>query len=69
MYGAFNSSQRPAKPAQRKDLLFLLFAQDIHRRRVNPPSQSMSGSVIPLAGFQVSTDGRFWVSTEAVFQN
>src|SRR5262249_6109963 len=33
---------RPAKPAQRNDLLLLRFAQDIHRRRVNPPSQSMS---------------------------
>jgi hypothetical protein len=28
-----------AEPAQRDDLLFLFFGQDIHRRRVNPPSQ------------------------------
>src|SRR5690349_14060356 len=29
-----------------------------------PPPQSMSGSIIPLAAFQASTDGRFWVSPE-----
>jgi hypothetical protein len=45
-------------------LLFLFFAQDIHRRRVNPPLQAMSWSAIPLAAFQVSTDGRFGVSPE-----
>ena len=26
----------------------------------------MSGSTIPLAAFQVSTDGRFWVSPEVL---
>jgi hypothetical protein len=63
--GFLDAPQRPAQPAQRDDLLFLFFAQDIHRRRVNPPLQSMSWSAIPLAAFQVSTDGRFWVSPEA----
>lgn len=28
---------RPPKPAQRKDLLFLFFAEYIHRPRINPP--------------------------------
>jgi hypothetical protein len=66
LYGAFDPSQRPAKPAQRKVLLFLFFAQDIHRRRIYPPLQLMSGSATSLAAFQVSTDGRFWVSPEDI---
>jgi len=45
-------------------LLFLFFAQDIHRRRVNPHHSQCPGSAIPLAASQVSTDGRFWVSPE-----
>jgi hypothetical protein len=59
VYGSFNPPQGPAKSAQRKDLLFLFFAQDIHRRRINPRYSQCPGSAIPLAAFQVSTDGRF----------
>ena len=65
MYGSFNPPQRPAKPAERKDLLFVFFAQDIHRRRIILRLSQCPGSAISLAAFQVSTDGRFWVSAEA----
>jgi Nucleotidyl transferase AbiEii toxin, Type IV TA system len=64
VYGSFNPPQGPAKSAQRKDLLFLFFAQDIHRRRIILRLSQCPGSAIPLAAFQVSTDGRFWVSAE-----
>jgi len=63
--GSFNPPQGPAKTAQRKDLLFLFFAQDIHRRRIILRLSQCPGSAISLAAFQVSTDGRFWVSAEA----
>jgi hypothetical protein len=56
--------QRPANLAQGKDLLFLFFAQEIHRRRVILRHSQCPGSPIPLAAFQVSTDGRFRVSPE-----
>ena len=65
VYGSFNPPQGPAKSSQRKDLLFLFFAQDIHRRRIIPRLSQCPGSAISLAAFQVSTDGRFWVSAEA----
>ena len=45
-------------------MLFVFFAQDIHRRRIILRLSQCPGSAIPLAAFQVSTDGRFWVSTE-----
>src|SRR5215471_13688349 len=59
MYASLNAPQRPAKPAQRKDLLFLFFAQDIHRRRVNlrhsqclvPLSRWPLFRCPPMAGF------------------
>jgi hypothetical protein len=51
--------------AGRKDLLFVFFAQDIHRRRIILRLSQCPGSAIPLAAFQVSTGGRFWVSPEA----
>ena len=65
MYGSFNPPQGPAKSAQRKDLLLLFFAQDIHRRRIILRLSQCPGSAISLAAFQVSTDGGFWVSAEA----
>jgi hypothetical protein len=42
-------------------LLFVFFAQDIHRRRIILRLSQCPGSPNPLAAFQVSTDGRFWV--------
>ena len=51
-------------PAQ--GLVFLFFAQDIHRRRIILRLSQCPGSAISLAAFQVSTDGRIWVSPEAV---
>jgi hypothetical protein len=64
VYGSFNPPQGPAKPAERKDLLFVFFAQDIHRRRIILRLSQCPGSASPLAAFQVSADGRFWVSAE-----
>ena len=59
-----NAPQRPSQPPQRDDLLFLFFVQDIAhidggyrpRVRVNVLDCGLS-----LAGFQVTTYGRFWV--------
>ena len=45
-------------------MLFLFFAQDIHRRRVTLRYSQCPGSAISLAAFQLSTHGRFWVSPE-----
>ena len=61
-----NAPQRPAHSPQRDDLLFLFFAQDIaHVTESNLPARFNVPIQLPsLAGFQVSTDGRFWVSTE-----
>ena len=57
--------QRPSQPPQRDDLLFLFFAQDIaHLTEPNSSPVQFPDSTIPLAGFQVSTHGRFWVSPE-----
>ena len=53
------------QPPQRDNLLFLFFAQDIaHVTERNSPSVQCPDSAISLAGFQVSTYGRFWVSPE-----
>jgi hypothetical protein len=45
-----------------KDLLFLLFVQDIgHAHGAHePPRESMSRTLLSLAGFQVIFIGRFW---------
>src|SRR5450631_3899716 len=51
------------EPAQGNHLLFLLFVQDIaHVTEGLPRQLQCPGSAISLAGFQVSTYGRFWVS-------
>src|SRR5262249_38748344 len=51
--------------SQCDDLLFLFFAQDIaHVTERNSPPVQCPDSAISLAGFQVSTYGRFWVSPE-----
>jgi hypothetical protein len=65
MRRSLNAPQRPSQPSQRDDLLFLLFAQDIaHLTERNSPPVQCPVSAISLAGFQVSTHGRFWVSPE-----
>src|ERR1700732_3360526 len=64
---SFNAPQRPSQSSQRDDLLFLFFAQDIaHVTERNSPPVQCPDSAISLAGFQVSTYGRFWVSPEAL---
>jgi hypothetical protein len=60
-----NAPQRPSQPPQRNDLLFLFFAQDIHSTEGIPPSSLMSWALAPLAAFQVTLIGRFWVIPEA----
>ena len=59
--------QRPAKPSQCYDLLFLFLAQDIAHadREVKLSSESMSWVSVSLAAFQVTINGRFWVIPEA----
>jgi hypothetical protein len=65
MRRSLDAPQRPAQPSQRDDLLFLFFAQDIaHVTERNAPPVQCPDSAISLAGFQVSTYGRFWVSPE-----
>jgi len=64
--GLLDTPQRPPQLPQRDNLLFLLFAQDIAHVTEAPFRQaSMSGPLLsPLAAFQVSLNGRFWVSPE-----
>src|ERR1700730_12800791 len=65
MRRSLNAPQRPSQSPQRDDLLFLFFAQDIaHLTKRNSPPVQCPDSAISLAGFQVSTNGRFWVSPE-----
>ena len=65
MRRSLDAPQRPSQPSQRDDLLFLFFAQDIaHVTERNSPPVQCPDSAISLAGFQVSTEGRFWVSPE-----
>ncbi len=61
-----DAPQRPSETAQCQNLFPLLSAQDVcHRggRPRLPPRVNVRGSP-PLAGFQPSTIGRFWASTE-----
>jgi len=64
--GLFNPTKRPAKLAQRDDLLLLFFAQDIAQGDRGYSSR-LSNVLIAfsLAGFQVTTIGRLWVTAEA----
>jgi len=62
---SLDAPQRPAQLPQRNDLLFLLFAQDIHSTEGNPPVTECPGSARPLAGFQVTLIGRLWMIPEA----
>jgi len=63
----FDVPQRPAQSPQRHYLLFLVLAQDVaHPQRwTRSPPVGVNVSVLRVvAGFQVSINGRFWVSTE-----
>jgi len=59
----------PAQPPQGEDLLFLVVSQDVgHAGGMSTltPAASTSWGVAYVTGrFQLSTTGRFWVSTEA----
>ena len=63
--GLLNPTQRPAQLAQRDDLFLLLFVQDI--AHIDGGYSSVRVNVLTtfsLAGFQVTTIGRFWVTAE-----
>ncbi len=63
-----DAPKRPAQPAKCQYLLSFLVAQDVcHglRETTSARRPSTSQALTPLAAFQTSTYGRFWVSTEA----
>jgi hypothetical protein len=62
--GLLNTPQRPSQSPQRNDLLFLFFAQDIHSTEGKPHVIVNVLASVPLAGFQVTLIGRFWVIPE-----
>ena len=65
--GFLDAPERPAKSPERHDLLLSLLVQDLahgrHGARGSGGRQRL-GRLCVVAGFQVSIDGRFWVSTE-----
>src|SRR6266545_1443265 len=64
----FDTPERPAQPPQGQNLLLSVVSQDVgHADGESTLSTAAStswGAATSLAGFQVSTTGRFWVSTE-----
>jgi len=57
---------RPSQPPQGDDLVLLFFAQDIAPLDGGPiPRRGQCPESAPLAGFQVTLNGRFWVTPEA----
>ena len=67
--GVFDAPQRPAEAPQRQDLLSFLFGQDVAHTGQEPSvpdRRQRLGALSEMAGFQLSTNGRIWVSTEAV---
>ena len=65
--GLFDAPERPAESPQRQNLLSFLVSQDVahaaQERRV-PRRRQRLGPLSEMAGFQLSINGRFWVSTE-----
>ena len=63
----FDASERPAQLPKCQDLPLFVVTQDVgHPGRGHSPPRRVNvlGRVTSLAGFQLSTTGRFWVSTE-----
>ena len=63
----FDLPQRPAEASQRQDLLSFVFCQDVAhagQELAVPDRCQRLGPLSLMAGFQVSTNGRIWVSTE-----
>jgi len=63
-----DAPQRPAQPPECQYLMFFVVAQDVGHVDEGIHTllaASTSWGATSLAGFQVSTTGRFWVSTEA----
>jgi len=65
---AFDPAQRPAQPPQGQNLSLPVVAQDVDHgdgeSTLSAVASTSWGASTSLAGFQVSTTGRFWVSTE-----
>src|SRR5258708_20767920 len=64
---SLNPTERPAELAERDDLFLLFFVQDI--AHVDGGYSSRPSNVLiafSLAGFQVTTIGRIWVTAEAI---
>jgi hypothetical protein len=59
----FDTTKRPSQPPQCQNLLLPVVPQEVGRWL--PARQRLGPAATSLAGFQVSTTGRFWVSTEA----
>ena len=62
-----DAPQRPAEASQGEDLLSFLFSQDVAhagQEHAVPDRRQRLGALSEMAAFQVSTNGRFWVSTE-----
>jgi hypothetical protein len=63
-----NAEERPAHAAERPDLLLLCVVQDVAHlgEGLHPPNpRQRLGPRQLIAGFEVSINCRFWVSTEA----
>jgi len=68
--GLFDPPKRPREASQRYHLVFLVLAQDVAHARegaCTPCWRQRLGWLRVVAGFQVSINGRFWLSTEGLF--
>src|SRR5438067_524763 len=66
--GGFDAPQRPAQSPQPYYLLLFVIIQDVAHGGVGacaPRCRQRLGPLRVVAGFQMSINGRFWVSTEA----
>jgi hypothetical protein len=67
--GRFDAPQRPTESPQCDDLLLSVITQDVAHGGVGacaPRCRQRLGPLRVVAGFQVSINGRFWVSTEVM---
>ena len=57
-------SDQPSRPSAMTCCFFSSLKTLLMPTERNPPRQSMSRTLLSLAGFQVITSGRFWVIAE-----
>jgi hypothetical protein len=65
----FDPPKRPSESPKRQNLLSFVVAQDVGHPGdgpLGPPPRQRPGALHQLAGFEVSTTGRFWVSPEGL---